>query len=438
MPEPAVYRSLKLSIVDGLLHAVMVGVSESYLGAFAVELGHGASDLALLTTVPLFAGSLAQLLGPALTLRLGSRGRFVACGAALQGISLLAFYAIAQCEERRLGPLLLAKILFWVAGLIITPAWSAWMAHLTERIRRDRYFALRSAASQTVLMVSFAGAGAALERAASAKALLNTYSVLFLVAVSARLGSALALALQSDPKSDHDRKLLPVRERFGLALRTSEWRVALYLAALMLGGQIAIPFFTPFMLRELGLDYGQFTALSTLSLLAKALFFPVCHRLSLRFGLKPLVVASGVGIALLPTIWAFADTLPPLVAAQLLSGVVWAGMDYASFQLLLTSSRKECRFEFLSLANSLSGGLQVAGSLLGAQITQGLGYREVFLWSALARGLALILLVASIRRLRLPSELPRLFMRLLGVRPSGGALRRPIITDAPPPDSEDR
>ena len=46
----------------------MLGVSETYLGAFAVELGHGAERLALLATLPLALGAVAQLMGMAFLL----------------------------------------------------------------------------------------------------------------------------------------------------------------------------------------------------------------------------------------------------------------------------------------------------------------------------------------------------------------------------------
>ena len=65
--------ALKVSMLEGCLHAVMVGVTESYLGAFAVELGHGPRALALLATLPLLAGAGSQLLSPWFCAGLGGR-----------------------------------------------------------------------------------------------------------------------------------------------------------------------------------------------------------------------------------------------------------------------------------------------------------------------------------------------------------------------------
>src|SRR3954463_12396468 len=54
--------SLKVSAIEGAVSSVMTGTSESYLGAFAVALGHSDLHLALLTTAPYVCGAVAQLL----------------------------------------------------------------------------------------------------------------------------------------------------------------------------------------------------------------------------------------------------------------------------------------------------------------------------------------------------------------------------------------
>src|SRR5690606_31190296 len=86
-PSPLIKRTLAWSVLDGVLHAVMLGVSESYLGAFAVELGHREAALALLATLPPLCGALCQLAAPWLVGLLGNRKRLVVLGAALQGFA---------------------------------------------------------------------------------------------------------------------------------------------------------------------------------------------------------------------------------------------------------------------------------------------------------------------------------------------------------------
>jgi len=92
--------------VEGMLHAAMLGVAESYLGAFAVELGHRDGALAMLATLPLLVGSSAQLLASPLVSLLGSRKRLVVLGAAAQALTHIAFTVIAWSDCRSFAVLL--------------------------------------------------------------------------------------------------------------------------------------------------------------------------------------------------------------------------------------------------------------------------------------------------------------------------------------------
>src|SRR3954462_9190342 len=98
--------ALKLSILDGMLHALMLGVSESYFGACAVALGHSDTALALLVTLPLCAGALAQAFTGPLVLLLGSRKRLVVMGAVLQALSHIGLFAVAWLGVQSFWPLL--------------------------------------------------------------------------------------------------------------------------------------------------------------------------------------------------------------------------------------------------------------------------------------------------------------------------------------------
>ena len=126
----------------------------------------------------------------------------------------------------------------------------------------------------------------------------------------------------------------------------SEFHVATYLCMLAFGTHLAAPFFTPYMLRELSLDYRTFAALSATSILAKAVAFSCCHRLAGRVGLERLLAWSGAGVALTPFVWACSSELGVLIFAHVLGGAVWAAVEYTSYQLLLDKAPAELTAEY--------------------------------------------------------------------------------------------
>lgn len=424
-----------MSTWDGVLHAIMVGVGESYLGALAVELGHRSVSLGVLTTVPVFLGSLSQLFSRHLAAWFGSRRGLVTAGAAGQALSHLGLVWIAHEADPRLGPLLFFKCLFWISGMVIVPAWGAWMASLVQETERRRYFARRSAMVQLVLLLSFIGAGAYLHQAELERTTLSAYSHLLSLALVARALSASAIATQPDPVAPASTLTHSWRETL-TQLRSASWKVPTYMAALTFGTHVGSPFFTPYALRELKLDYGTFAALSALTILSKAVTFPLIHRVAESVGLRLVLVLGGVGVSTLPYTWTLAQNNTQLAVIHVFAGLTWAAFEYTSYQLLLQSTNEELRIDFLSFASALTGVAQVAGGLLGGLLLRNLGasYASVFILSSILRILALALLF-SIPGRELPRRVLNVFFRVLSVRPSGGAMRRPFALPPEQPEA---
>lgn len=425
-------RALRISVIDGCLYAGMVGASESYLGPMAVELGHRDTALALLLTLPMLLGSLSQLFSGPIIALLGARKRLVVIGANLQALSVLGLYFIAKHGVRELWPLLLVDSMYFVCAMILGPAWGAWMATLTEGRQRERYFARRSGWLQVALLVAFVSAGLAMQSAGSDPAAkLRMFALLHLFGFGFRVASAAMLARQPDFESERR----DVRESFaavGTAVRTAEFGVASYMTLLMFGTHIAVPFFTPYMLRDLRLDYATYAALTAVPIVVKALLFPALHPLSQRYGMRALLLWSGAGVVITPALWVVFDSVPGLALVQASSGLAWGGLEFASFQLLLSSARPDCRVEFLSVSSAMSSSAQLLGGLGGGLLRTQIGvpYATLFMLSSLGRGIALLWMVGALPR-RMRAEMPRLFLRVISVRPGEGTLQRPIISDAP-------
>ncbi len=233
---------------------------------------------------------------------------------------------------------------------------------------------------------------------------LEHYAVLFWIGLIARSVSSLLLSAQLDPTPTAH---IPRRTWDGIqrALSTGNFRIALYMTTLMFGANIAVPFFVPYWLRELNLDYRAFAVLIGTATLAKALAFPTFHHLSARFGMTKLLYAAGIVVAVLPASWAFAASMPVYIAIQVASGAAWGAIEYANLQLLLLDADDSCRLEFLSIAGAISGIGQVVGSLIGSVFIDklGLAYTDVFWISSAVRCVPLIgtfALARSVRRVR--------------------------------------
>lgn len=416
-------RSLGLSVTEGALHAVMLGATESYLGALAVELGHRDVALSVLATVPLLAGALSQLASPRLVRALGSEKRVVVAGIVLQALTHGAFFAIAMSGSGSLAALLAAKTVYWVSAASHAPAWSSWMTRLVPPQLRGRFFARRMWVYHLVLVVVFVGAGFVLRGAAERGVVLLGFGVLHLISLVARLGGAVVASRQSSFGEPPAR----ARPALSFVLSQGRWRVAVFAALLLAGAQLAVPFFTPYMLEELDLDLGQYALLSVVAIAVKGMFFPVWRRVAARIGPRRVLAVCGAGVAIIPLFWFATTDIRIIVFAQAVSGVAWAGYELTVLELLMADAPEDARVEFFSIANAMSGLTQLVGALVGGWFLRAgtFTYEDVFLVSAIGRGSALVALLAipSPRR-----HVAAILGRIVTVRPSGGAVSAPVVT----------
>jgi len=393
----AVDRALRISVLDGILFALMLGASESYFGACAVSLGHGDTALGLLATLPLFMGAIAQAFTGPLVLWLGSRKRLVAAGAFVQAASHLGLIAVAAYSLHSFWLLLGLVLVHYIAGMVIGPAWGAWMGALTENRDRERYFAMRSACVSVSTLSAFLWAGYHLRDGVRHNDVSHAYAWIFGVGFVARLGSAIMLYRQFDPTPARRDSLRRVMARTRSAVRSDGFRVAILMSVWMAGAQISIPYYAPYMLKTLGLGYDGYALLCAVQLLAKTLTLPFIPRLAQLWGLPRMLAYSMAGAAMVAFIWGADRSMAGLVAGQVVSGVSWAAYEFSSFQLLLRRARPRERVEFLASSASLVGLMQLCGSFVGSLLLSRfhLQYREVFLISSLARALPLLAFVPA-------------------------------------------
>jgi MFS family permease len=180
-----------------------------------------------------------------------------------------------------------------------------------------------------------------------------------------------------------------------MAVRGDGFRIAIVLGVWMLGAHISIPFYAPYMLKTLELGYDGYALVCAVQLLSKAAAFPFTRWLAQRLGLKQMMAWSMAAAAAVALLWGVAQSLTGIFFAQVLSGVAWAAYEFSSFQVLLQNARPKQRVEFLAMAASFGGLMQLSGALFGSFLLArgGLHYRDIFMVSAVARALPVLAFV---------------------------------------------
>ena len=139
----------------------------------------------------------------------------------------------------------------------------------------------------------------------------------------------------------------------------------IYLLSVQAAAQIAGPYFTPFMLKQLKFSYIDYVLLIGVSFAAKVVALPALGRFARRAGARRLLWIGGVTIVPCSGLWIVSQSFPYLVAVQILAGLAWAAYELAMFLLFFESIPEAERTSVLTTFNLGNALATVLGSLLG-------------------------------------------------------------------------
>ena len=424
--ESRLRRDLALVRADGVAFSLMVGVGETYLAAFALALGNSDVAAGLLSALPMLAGGVLQLIAPAAMHRASSYRSWVMVWAGLQATSFLPLVAAAWLGAAPIALLFACACLYWGCGLATAPAWNAWVTQIVPARIRSRYFGARQSAAQLGVLIGLIAGGLILHESDGDP---RAFAVLFAAAFVFRAVSTTVISRQSLPQGGRRPQGARARDLLRGAWRSRSRGMVLSILICNAAVNLASPFFTPFLLVQSHLRYGEFMTLLAANFLGKIAIYPLLGRIARRAGIRQLMAVGAIGIAPLPLLWTLSSSVTYLFAVQGLAGMFWAAFELSILLSFLDVPDDQERTALIATYHFVNTAAVAGASLLGGALLAALGQdRDAYLWifsaSAVGRAIGLALLLARARR-GMAEEIPAL--RILGVRPWGEAIIRPVI-----------
>lgn len=432
--SPRTRRDLSASVADAATFNMMVGTGETYIAPFAVALGTGGITTGLLTTIPIFAGSMLQLVTPHAVRRLGSHRKWVVACATVQALSLLLMPLAIFLGGWGAGLVYLAATLYWGSGQAGNPAWNTWIEDLVPQEVRTRFFARRSRISQIALLAAFVLGGLFLETGKNFGWTMQAFTVLFVVATLCRLTSTMFLAACSEPNAgklrDEHISLVQWSKRLK---QHSGAKLLVFLFAMQAAVYISGPYFTPYMLKNLELSYFGYMLLVSVCLAGKAIALPFWGRFAHRYGAKQLLWVGACAILPLSSLWILTTSFWGCMAIQLLSGLTWAAFELAIVLMFFEAIPRHERASLVTLYNVSNSTAMLLGTFAGAFVLHQFGgspagYGVIFGLSSLARVFAVLLLI---RLSNVVEQVPHVVEGALALHPGAYNLDKPILSSIP-------
>ena len=299
--DKKIKESLSLSWKEGIPAAMMLSIMDYYLVPYGLFLGAGNRAVALLSSTPHLLASLAQPAAVDAVRKMGSRLRFVVATAAGQAAVLLPMAALATADfPGRLAALIALAVAFRVLNNLCGTAWSSLMSEYLPPPRRGGYFGGRTRIANLAGMAGMALGGLllfAMKKVSAARGFLLLFALAGLLRfISAGMLSKMAdLPVSSPPGSDFT--FLMFLRRF----RESNFvKFVLFVAGTLFATQLAAPYFSVYMLRDLHLDYLTYMLVHLSAVAGGLLALPVWGRHADLVGNAQILKITGRLIPLIP------------------------------------------------------------------------------------------------------------------------------------------
>lgn len=401
-------RGMLLFLLNGLCVSISDAFIAPYQSVFLLALGATGQQIGWLASVSGLAGALVFLPGARLTTRFSSyRSLVVATSLAARAAMVL----VIVLPWLMRGPAIIGAVIVLVAvrdalAQLGVPAWTALSAAIVPEEVRGRYFSSRTFVMTlaTLAVVPLAGRLIALIGAPGG------YQLSFALGLAAGLVAILLysrIPVTAGPRDGRASglplgKLLADVRRHGAFLR-----FLLISMLLNISVQIVGPFFSMYVVRDLGADVGFvgiMTTVQTASTLIGTRFFgPLVDRRGLRWAMT----RTSPFIALLPLLWLFPREPWQVLPINLIGSFAWAGYNLAVFNMLLATTPDDERPLYSALYNTGAALTTVVGPLAGGFIFDHWGFPTALVTSAAGRGLAALLIFLLIREAQRRQLLPR-------------------------------
>ncbi|MCX8198078.1 MAG: MFS transporter [Candidatus Micrarchaeota archaeon] len=392
-------KSMKYSIAEGMGYSVMSGFGEAYLPAAAVSLGASNLQIGMLTALPQLIGAAVQTASLEAFKLLRNRKLLVILGALLQALCWLPIIAVMVWP----GELSVTAVIFFFAlgtgaVMLSSPAWSSWIADIVPENERARFFAERNRIMQLVLFASTFAAGILIRELSLFMPAAAAFGFVFAIPFLSRL--ATVFFHMKIAHVNYDIQLIreiKLKHLFLLPAHRNELWFLAFIASMNFAVQFASPFFTPYMLNQLGFDLGMLGIMTALSIFAKIVSYPYWGNAIDRFGNRTVLLATATAVPLVPLLWLFSADPIWIGAFQIFSGFVWSGFDLASVNTALSLVGRELRPSFMSKYNMFSGFFNAFGAAAGGLFLSSFGGARVFG----LEGILLVFLLSGAMRLLL-------------------------------------
>lgn len=409
----------------------MLGFITDYITPYALALKATTGQVGVLSASPNFASSLVQLKSADLAEKFRSRKKVINFFVLLHTLMLLPVVFLPYLVKAR--PVLFLIIFITLFNSLNAVAGPMWLSLMSDHIpvrSRGKYFGWRNKVLGIVAISCAFISGFILHWFKNN--ILTGFALIFSLAFICRFVSWCFLTRMFDPALKITAEARFTFFDFIGRIRESNFaRFVIFVASLNFCVNMASPFFSVYMLRDLKLNYLVYTVIVTSVAIAQILSIDRWGRLADHAGNIKILKLTSLFVASLPFLWLLGRHPAYFIVIQLFAGFVWSGFNLCATNFIYDAVTPVKRIRCIGYFNFLSGLALCCGALLGGYLANVLpnifGYRllTLFLISSILRFSVVLFFRGRIKEVRKTQAVASrdLFYSAIGIRP--------VLTAAP-------
>jgi len=383
-------KNLDYANKRGISNNVMVGAGEHYLSPYAIALGATDVQVGLMTSIPKLLASFSQLFSTKITEEIGSRRKMVLIFSLIQMLIWIPIGLLIFSGYNAVLNLIFFATVYWISASIVLPAWNSWLGDLVPDRIKGRFFGRRRMLTGLSLFLSMSIAGVTLYISSKYHPLLG-FGIIFSIVFISKLISWSYLRKMKEPAFHiYEESKFSFLDFIKKMPKTNFGKFVIFLTLMTFSVSIASPYFSVYMLKDLGLNYLTYTIIISAAQISNFIFILIWGRYSDFFGNKKIMTVTGYLIFILPLLWIFSTNIFYLIGVQVFAGFLWSGFNISTFNFIFDTVSPSKRVRCVSYYNVLNGLAIFLGTSLGGWL---LKFGTMF-WS----NFILLLIVSSVGR----------------------------------------
>jgi len=406
-------RSLRLSMYDGAVSSASSGLTQNFIIPFALQLQASTFQIGLLTSVPNILMAFSQLIAPNLTERIGSRKGIIIPAVILDAFMWLPILLIPFLfKDHSIFFLMMFFTFKTIGGSIAGPAWGSMMADLAGEAIRGRYFSRRNMINNACSIVTGFIAMVIMQHFERIDQQFSGFSIIFGGALVLRMLAAYYLSAMYEPQMQHRQSNADsVLTTIAHLKESNLGKFTVVMSLTMFTMNIAGPFVSVYLLRDLKFDYIQYVIITGIGAIFSVFLQPFWGRRADKFGNIIIIKIVTILMPLVPISYIFSANFYYLMAIQVVSAFNMTGLNLAMSNFIFDSSRPEERTQHLAVFTMFAGLATCGGALFGGLIAShlpsllGFQLKSLFLIAGLTR---LAVVTIGFRQIKEVRQVPKI------------------------------